>query len=465
MISIYLDLNIIVQIKNNSHSELKRILGANRFLIPFSTAHIADIFSSYSEDQKQLELINSDLEFISLLSKNYCLLNDGKEVKLIIYDPKDLFQQRIDQKDLLKNFSLDKLRDILNGNELTKDLSKQLIETIKNVPLDKAFADALTNPKTSEHLNSMFLGLKDNPTMEGFFKCFGEMITRLNETKDYKQLRKMAQSGLGINRDSIYDSDTPFETINKAYGKFNINPRKFKPETKYAPEWFDEISNEYLRLDMHGYQEDKVNTKKGRKETFRNTTEDSFHAAFASTCNYYITNDHKSYEKTRKVYERLSIDTLVFKPDEFVEHYKNFLFERENSLDLEIPLRLLDATDYSEKITDEGLIRTYYVPYFLFDFFNKMIVFIKSEQVTMVLLSQISPTNKGITYFFEIEELMLKLFRILGKDSKGQEKIMLEELQQDDWPGLKWNFENVSFRFIRTNGHYQLYYDYPESNG
>ena len=41
-----------------------------------------------------------------------------------------------------------------------------------------------------------------------------------------------------------------------------INEKKYKN----APEWFNKITNEYLLLDMHGYQEDKVNIKKGRKE-------------------------------------------------------------------------------------------------------------------------------------------------------------------------------------------------------
>ena len=69
---------------------------------------------------------------------------------------------------------------------------------------------------------------------------------------------------------------------------------------------------------MHGYQEDNVNTSKGRKETFKNTTEDAFHCAFASTCNFYVINDKKSYKKTKQVYEKLQINTLVFKPEEFV---------------------------------------------------------------------------------------------------------------------------------------------------
>jgi hypothetical protein len=465
MISIYLDWNVIAQIKNGLNPELKDVLDTNRFLIPFSTSHIGDIFSSFSDNLKQLEQINSDLEFISSLSKNYCLSNDGMEVRLHVNDPKDLFQQRVDEKDLLRNLSLDTLSRIMESNEQTKDIGKKAIDILKKLPLDKAFADALTNPESSEQMGILFPGLKDDPTMEGFFKCFLEMITRMNETEDYKQLRKITQTGLGINRDKIYNSDDPYRIIDKAYENFKIDPKEIIPDSKYAPVWFDAISNEYLKLDMHGYQEDKVKTTKGRKETFRNTTEDAFHAAFASICNFYITNDNKSFEKTKKVYEQIGIDTLVFRPNEFVEYYKTFLSERATDLELQIPIRLLETGNYSEKQVENGLIRTYHVPYFTFDFFNKMIVIMdKSDQVTMIVLSQFFPTNKGITYFFEIERLSPKLYQALGNDSSNQGQIKRDELEKDEWSGRKWNFKDLSIRFIRINGHYQLCCDFPVEN-
>jgi hypothetical protein len=76
---------------------------------------------------------------------------------------------------------------------------------------------------------------------------------------------------------------------------------------------------------MHGYQEDKVNTQKGRKETAINTIDDALHAAFAATCNFYVTNDRKAYKKTKMIYKKMQKDTMVLKPDEFVSYYNEFL--------------------------------------------------------------------------------------------------------------------------------------------
>lgn len=465
MISIYLDWNVIVQMKNNFHPELKEMLQPSRFLMPYSTSHIGDILASFKEDHEQQALINNDLEFLSQLSQNNCLANDGKEIKLDYRLPKDLFDDRVSERDLFKNFSLDKMQEIFQGDETIKGLGKFFIDSMRNIPLDKAFTDALKNPESAKHLDTLFPGLSENPTMEGFFKSFGEMFTRMNESEGYKDLRKMTQSGLGINRDQIFNSNDPYSIIDKTYGNLNFDPKSFAQKDKYSPDWFNEISNEYLKLDMHGYQEDKVNTTKGRKETFRNTTEDSFHAAFASTCNYYVINDNRAYQKTIKVFEKLNLNTLIFKPEDFVTHYKNFLLERSLNLEIKIPMTYLSAEPLTEEDTEDGFVRNYHLPYFVFDFFNKMIVtFDKTGKSTMILLSRFIPTNKKITYCFEIERLSAKLFQVLGEDIEKLGPIKQEEFNQGEWGGRQWDFGEIAFRFISINGHFQLYYDFNDGD-
>ncbi|MGB0850666.1 MAG: hypothetical protein ACPGTP_05435, partial [Bacteroidia bacterium] len=66
MIKIYFDWNVLSQMKNGKHSELKEIIQDNeKLLIPFSTSHINDLSSNFNNSPKQKEYINSDLEFIS----------------------------------------------------------------------------------------------------------------------------------------------------------------------------------------------------------------------------------------------------------------------------------------------------------------------------------------------------------------------------------------------------------------
>jgi len=465
MITIYLDWSVMAQMKNGLLPDLVKVLQAERFLIPYSTSHIGDILSGYNKDSKQKSYTDSDFEFITDISRNYCLANDSKKINLTISDPKELLNKRVDEVDILKDFSLDKITEILDGDERTKELGKIWVDLLKSIPLDKAFTDAFNNPESSKHMEVLFPGLKDNPTIEGYFKSFGEMINRMNGNEDYKELRKVTQSGLGINRDEIFNSSDPYSLIKKTYDKFKFHPKSFFQKDKYGPEWFNEISNEYIRLDMHGYQEDRVKTGKGRKETFKNTTEDAFHAAFASTCNFYIVSDNRAYHKTLMVYEQLKLNTLVFKPHEFQNHYKDFLFERAENIHVEIPIKYLEIGDFKESAIEDGILRTCHLPYFVFDFFNKMYVFYnKTGRITSIMLGQLGPSNKKITYYFEIQKLSPKLFKAFGQDVERLGEIKTEELEQVDWVGRKWNFGRISFRFIRLSGHYQLYYDVNEEH-
>jgi hypothetical protein len=175
------------------------------------------------------------------------------------------------------------LDEIFSDNELTKGIGKALVSLLKSIPLDSAFKDAIENPESGKYLNQMFPELKENPTMEGFFNSFGKMYQNLNEKEDYKILREVTQKGLGIKRDKIFNDDNPYKLIDKAHGKLGVSLDKYIDNSKNAPEWYNKITNEYLMLDMHGYQEDTVKVKENkRKETFKNTTEDAFHSAFAS---------------------------------------------------------------------------------------------------------------------------------------------------------------------------------------
>lgn len=104
MIKIYLDWNVMVQMKGGSQTDLlKALSNKDKFLIPYSTSHIGDILSSYSEETEQKKRIEKDLDFISSLTNNLCLSNTGKKVILDNSDPKELFQQRVDDKDFMND--------------------------------------------------------------------------------------------------------------------------------------------------------------------------------------------------------------------------------------------------------------------------------------------------------------------------------------------------------------------------
>ncbi len=460
MIKVYFDWNVISQMKNGDHSELKEIVFNNQKLIkPYSTSHIGDIFSSFKETEKQKELINSDLEFLSKFTENHCLFNDGKEILLDYSSPIELFQQRIEEKDTFKDISLDGLNEIFSQNELTKEIGETYINLLKSISLDEPFKQAFENTESAEQLEKMFPGLKENPTMEGFFQSFNKMNIGLNEDDKYKDLRKIVQNGLGINRDKIFNIEDPYKLIDKEQKNRGFSIDEYIDNSKNAPEWFNKISNEYLLLDMFGYQEDNINVKSGRKETFKNTTEDAFHASFASTCSFYVINDKKSYNKTKKIYEKLSIKTLVLKPEEFVNYYKTYLDIEDINLNMIIPIETIKNSEYYESVEGDGKLRTYYIPYYLFDFFNKILVFIPNDNSNIsILLSQNNPDNYKI-YLKEIVKLVDDISKLFGSDVENIGSVNEEEFKEEKWKGRKWKQDKITYRLVLNNRYFQLYFD------
>ncbi len=463
MIKVYLDWNVMAQMKGGYQNDLlKALSNKDKFFIPYSTSHIGDILSSYSEDIEQKKRIEKDLEFITFITDNLCLSNNGKQVILDKSDPKVLFQQRVDDKDFMTDFSLDTLDEIFSDNKLTKGIGKTLVSLLKSIPLDGAFKDAIENPESGKYLNQMFPELKENPTMEGFFKSFGKMYQNLNEKEDYKILREVTQKGLGIKRDKIFNDDNPYNLIDKAHNKLGVSLDKYIDNSKNAPEWYNKISNEYIMLDMHGYQEDTVKVKENkRKETFKNTTEDAFHSAFASTCNFYIINDKKSYKKTKQIYERLKINTVVFKPDEFLDYYKKYLNIEHTAEHFKIAVEIIKTNNFFESKDESGVQRTYIFPYFLFDFFNKIIVVQSNDdEKPIILLSKFSPTNGHIIHFMEIKILVKMLNEYFGNDIENKGEVLDEEFEKENWTGRIWKLDDIQFKLMALNGYFQLYFDF-----
>lgn len=461
MISVYIDWSVIAQMKNGLHGELNDALQQkDRFFIPYSTSHIGDIFSSYSEDPQQQQRIDADLEYLSHLTSNRCFANETDQVRLQIVHPKELFAERVEDKDLLKDFSIDSLTSHFEDDELG-GLMKAQMDRFKQLPLDKGLIDGINDPVYGEQLEKLFPGLKDDPTWGGFFKAFGKMLQNMNEGDGYKALRQVLQSGFNLNRNKMFNENEPYKVIDELYAKLDKTP--FEVDDKYAPKWFNIISNDYIKLDMHGYQEDVVRVDKGRKQTFRNTTEDGFHLAFASMCQFFIINDKRAYEKSKQVVENLKLNLLVFKPNEFMDFYKNYLTPRSRIEEIQLPRIYLTSPHVEYEIKGAEVWRSFVVYHFMFDFFNRMhLMYNSDENASMVMMGRIMPTNKPMTWHFEITNLSKKLYAVLGMDIDGKGDITEAELRDSQWEGRRWALDGNHFRFIRCNGYYQFYYDFED---
>lgn len=470
MIKVYLDWNVMSGMKNNNFPELTDIIiNKEKFLLLYSTSHIGDIFASIkNHSEEEQKLIQEDLDYITKLTDDLCLVNNSKEVTLNAYEPGELLDDRIREAPLFENLSLDNLFSSIDADDQMFGIVNSMKNMIASIPLDLAFKEAFENPESAEMLNKMFPGLKEDQTMNGFFKSFSKMFHNMNETEDYKDLRNMVQQ-IGVNSGHFNENKKPFEVIDNAYNKIgveNSNFDKYFDKTKNAPEWFNDITNEYVKLDMHGFKADKVKVTDKEKNTFKNTTEDASHSAFASRCEFYITNDDKNYHKTKAVFQKLGVYTIVLKPNEFIQYYNSFL--NVNNFDDHFR-SIIDEIKRFENFQEqryesgEGFGWVNFTSQFFFNFFNKILIPNPEVNEALFILGKESPSKSYIISQREIEA-MLKLFADkLGLDINGKSYYEAGEINNnDDWSGRTWEANIGQIIIKRLNGWFQMYFFPPK---
>ena len=112
--------------------------------------------------------------------------------------------------------------------------------------------------------------------------------------------------------------------------------------------------------------------------------------------------------------------------------------------------------DFDENKYEGGVIRSYCVPYYLFDFFNKVIVMVNDGEPLQVVLSRVNPTNGG-KYVFEIITLVNEICSLLGPDADELGEVKASEFEESGWIGRKWNVGDEIYRLVSVNGYIQLY--------
>jgi hypothetical protein len=292
------------------------------------------------------------------------------------------------------------------------------------------------------------------------------MFHKLNEKEDYKDLRDMVQQ-IGVNSGHYNENKNPFDVIDKAYEKkgfekFDVD--KYFDKNKNTPAWFNDIMNEYILLDMHGFKADKVKVTEKEKNTFKNTTEDASHAAFASKCEFYITNDDKNYHKTKAVYQKLNIYTNVLKPNEFIDYYNTFLnihsFDEHFKLIIEL---IKSGENFQDKFynNNEQFGWVSYTPQHFFNFFNRIMVPKPSEDNALFILGKDNPSNNYMIAQEEIEATVKMFSDKLGLDKNGKSYYEASEINKNqDWIGRSWETNIGLIEIKRLNGWFQMYF-YP----
>lgn len=450
MINVYIDWGVISEMKRGAYPELTKIFSQKeRFLVPYSSAHIGDLLPK-DWSQADNDYIKDDLSFLSKLTTNRCFFLAKGKLYLDIIEPHENYKERKINRGQFEDFDFDSLKEFANEMDDPNSTIGELLERYKNMPLEESFVQALG--KSNKEIEFYFPGLKDDPTVGGLLRSGWKMFEKLFQKDGYLKLREMTQDGMGINRDRMHKHSDPFNVIKSLHEKFNLDTSEFFEPGKYGnPKWFDELYQDFVMLDIHGFQADTLGTRKTRKKTMQNTTDDASHAAFASACHFYVLKDKKSCDKTIEVYKKHGINTLVLKPEDMITIYDKFFKERNLNNDLLYAVNIFHQRPDKIRKEESYSLYSYYCYYFLFDYFNNIHgVVSKKNRLREIILIQTGATNKESVYYFEAKELLEKLYSLFGKDINGRNKVDEEILLKDGWTDIHWNTGRTEYS-IRNN--------------
>lgn len=320
---IYLDWNIFQYMKHQTIVENKHINGvefkalieqlSNKYSFPYSEAHLKDLEISNNEDY-----IEEDLKFIKNISKNQVLgfiENEKIVIKQNYIDIRKFFDE-------IRISVQEELNQTLNFNFETNNSYNISINEMNNDDLLKPFIEQnngiLDNKVFGNFLIKMYQEI-DNPD---FYKKFRVQVNQIKMKFD-------KTSNTVLNKElNYYNELIPFlnfineNNINKMKKDFqntmisflNIDKRRrFENLTVGA-----KIELAYSLLDYNEHFKDKIDKRNRPTNMFRDTK----HLHFASSANYYVTEDDTTYRKSKFVAEVLGLKVKVLKMDEFIIKFR-----------------------------------------------------------------------------------------------------------------------------------------------
>ena len=463
MIRLYLDWNVFVNMKNNPNDKLESLLKENRrkFNVYYSTAHIGDIYKSYNAEEGINDAIKSDLSLIKRITKSSCFYISRNHVVVDHREPLELLEDRIESEKILGNALSN------NNSDMTYVYIQKMLADLPDFPIENKLTE-----EQKEQLKKFLPMDTENITIKNIANGLITFFREINTSGRYKDLRQIVQQSLGINRDKIFNSNNPyafldnlFQNLDTPENSFDDFQNKiFELRNEPAKDWFEIITSNYINLDITGYKEDNLKNVSKQYASSNNTFEDAFHTAFASQCDFYVTNDDRNYNKAKAVYTKLSINTRVLKPSEFIEYLEFSLKEDCQDLTKRISDKIKTGEGYSWENENNEVLYTFFANDFFLDYFNKIIWRPGSnpnEDDWMILLTKEKPTNGRFTIFNDIQMLLAKLIHQFNIPNDNRLLLDGEEIktiqEYSHWEGRTWDLKTISIHFTCHNGYFQLY--------
>lgn len=414
MLRVYLDWNVFSRLENNTeeYKKLTQLLSdKDKFMIPYSEAHLADIYRSYKK--VGWDGINSHLSKIQKYSDSRFVVyrddlqfgrKEAQEAMEIYVDAYDNHEDMsFDINEILQPFQaiLQPLLNFQIPNPLAAPKEGE-DDTLHKQRLAEA-------PRTSKDVTKL-LGEGETTSfgqiMDGILKMSSTIMT----DNSYNEMRNNFQKDLKVNTGRLNNKKfDPMEILNEAAQKLQkLDFMELHQDLLINDDitLFKRIVEICRQLDFHGFYPENV--KEGHH--LDNVETDYNHIAYASTCDYFIVSDKNARAKANMAFDLLSINVKVLTPTEFNEIIENNNSEMTDGNDLINYLFWL--TEKQASFTVNGY-DYHYVWSFILDYFN--LVFHPIGNPKHVTLKKYDSPNRVGVFLVEMETIKNKLVEFFGE--------------------------------------------------
>jgi hypothetical protein len=217
---------------------------------------------------------------------------------------------------------------------------------------------------------------------------------------------------------------------------------------------FDYFSNYYLSLDSFGYYRDKA---------LPNLIYDTIHSYYGAHCDFFVTEDDNTYQKTKAVYDKLGISTIVCKPNDFLKEYYSFnqILNISTTHLIDQISEIIKSSIILVKSVDDELnpVTVHKISYPLVDYFNRMQV-TSMQDSTVLFFYKRGQNYSDFMFWTELETVVNKIVKHLGIDDNLKFEFTEEydklSLNNNTWKGRSWCIKNSILEIIYSPSPYNL---------
>jgi|GEM_PF-6726163 hypothetical protein len=457
MVRVYLDWNIFSYLKNfKTNKEPYITLNQNilkhkeSLLVPYTSAHLTDLITSYKQSEKGKEKTLADLKYLEELTNNLCIIYDYKEQKTYPdkYNIMDYFEQLLDS-DALTTGSFEDLFSSLKGTEFD-GLINSYLSLLRVLPVG---IDRNVFKNTHSKYQLFEDSFQQTAMNSSYYNLLSETFNLLSKyntnPKTYRSIRNFSLEELKLSRD-YSRSENPIEDISKnletsalkkSFKEFAAENLKNYLKDK-EPSRFEIFTNHYILLDFLGYYRDSH---------FKNLLQDAFHAYYGAHCDFFVTDDDNTYHKAKVIYDHFNIETVVCKSHEFnIQLYGKIVLNTLSDKPLfEIISEILNSSFVIANQHDDKFnpVDIYKIDHFAIEYFNRLQVTHNIDRSSVIHLYKNNKNYSSFYFFKEIEMVTNKIIKQLGVDQYNRfeykPEIENNELNKNKWQGRTWQIENA----------------------